>query len=313
MKSPDRIYSSLLASVLALLVGSAHADAPFPDAEASAHAASAKPVRTKKERNALLVDPTTAVRETPLREVVLPGVLTIAGESRTALDFTRTRVVSMSDSTNAAVYLSSNSDNRIQLPFTNPFIRSNSDLNIEVNKGVNGAPGNFIYVGFNVKRPVQIFIEPPDGSASLGLRLIPKDIPSQTIVVEDVTGITSADLRRANKSNDYVTQVQSLMEVVALHGIPNGYSVVDMELPPIAMNGLVVDAKKKFSNRTSDIYLYQVTNPGPAVANLNEREFDGDLVQAVSVFPKPRLAAGETTDVMVMSGKPKVGSALLPN
>ena len=299
---------------LCLRLGASYADAPVADME-SAYPAnkSAKPLGqtlTAKARDPLQVDPATAVRATPKKEIVLPGVLTINGQNQDALDFTRTRVISMRESTNAVVYLSSTMDNRIQLPFTNPFIRSNSDLNIEVNKGTNGLPGNFVYLGFNVKRPVQIFIEPPDGSASLGLRLIPKDIPSQTIVVEDIGGITSPELRRANKSNEYVTQVQSTLEIVALDGVPNGYAVMDMETPVIAMNGLVVETKKKLSNRNADIYVYQVTNPGAGVALLTEAEFDGDTVQAVSIFPKPRLAPGEKTEVMVLANKRKSSPSL---
>jgi conjugal transfer pilus assembly protein TraK len=93
------------------------------------------------------------------------------------------------------------------------------------------------------------------------------------------------------------------MEVVAKHGVPNGYSVIDMDIPTIAMNGLIVETLKKFSNRNSDIYLYRVTNPGPAGANLSEQEFDGDLVQAVSIYPKPHVAVGQSVEVMVLAAK----------
>lgn len=311
-----RFIPNAIAVALAAHLGMAMADAPSPDAEPGAvthhshlHGADSVQAKPKKVRDPLVVDPSTAVRDTPAKEIELPGVMTVPGEVAQALDPLRAKVISMSESTNAMVYLSSDSDNRIQLPFTNPFIRHNSDINIEVNKGANGLPGNFVYVGFAVKRPVQIFIEPPDGSASLGLRLIPKEIPSQTIVVKDETGITSPELRRANKSNEYVTQVQSTMEIVAKHGVPNGFSVVDMEIPTISMNGLIVETLKRMSSRNSDIYLYRVTNPGPAGALLSETEFDGDLVQAVSIYPKPRVAVGQSVEVIVMASKRRVASA----
>ena len=71
------------------------------------------------------------------------------------------------------------------------------------------------------------------------------------------------------------------------------------------MNGLLVEVEKKLSNREADIYIYRITNPGPTSAYVRESEFDGDLVQAVSVYPKPALRANESNKVIVIARKEK--------
>jgi conjugal transfer pilus assembly protein TraK len=137
----------------------------------------------------------------------------------------------------------------------------------------------------------------------LGLELVPKDIPAQTVIVTDDTGIVAGHQKPALNSSDYINHVQDVMETVALGRAPDGYSQVDVQMPPIAMDGLVVTVDGRYSDRDGDIYVYTVRNPGQLRANLREQEFDGRDVLAVSIYPKPLLLPGEKTKVIVLARK----------
>lgn len=307
MKSMSTSWVRLVLSAALLVVfAPAWSDAPSTADAATSPASADKKTGTskKKEWRSTEVHPSVAVKDTKPKEVVLPGVLTIAGESADALDFTRARTIPLTNGGAVSVYLSLKEPNRIQLPFNDPYVIANTD--VEVKKRANS---NNIYIEFvaGVEKAVPIFIEMPDGSGPvLGLQLIPKEIPAQTIIVEDVAGASSASRAITAKSGEYVSSVQQLMEVAALGGTPNGFSIVELKTPPIGMNGLMVEVDKKLSNRDSDIYIYKVTNPGTTKTTVKENEFDGDLVQAVSIFPSPLLAPGETIRVIVMARKEKM-------
>jgi conjugal transfer pilus assembly protein TraK len=304
MKIRSNFYLAALAAI-SIWSNSAWADAPTADGEikpTKPPVATSKPIQ-KKEWNSLEVNPAIAVKENAQKEIVLPGVMKIQGASVNALDFTRARTVQMSNGGSVSVYLSATEPNRIQLPFTNPHIIGTTDVMIDKR-----ANSNNIYIGFKqgVTKPVPIFIETQDANGPvLGLQLIPKGISSQTIIVEDVAPRFTAEQTKAAKSSEYIASTQSLMETVGLGGTPSGYSIVELNVPPIAMNGLLVEVEKKLSNRESDIFIYRVTNPGPDSTVVKEDEFDGDLVQAISIHPKPSLKMGEMTKVIVIARKEK--------
>lgn len=255
----------------------------------------------KKQFNVQEIHPEIAIKDSKEKEIILPGVMRIQGDSKNALDFTRAKMVSMTNGGSVSVYLSSTEPNRIQLPFTNPHIVGTSDLVIDKR-----AKSNNVYIAFKpgIQRATQIYFEPAESGPVLGLQLIPKNIPAQTIIVEDASN-SSLSQNKLHKSNDYISLVQSLMETVALGGTPNGYSMIEMKISPIIMNHLLVELEKKLSHRDADIYIYKVSNPTEKQTILRESEFDGDLVQAVSIYPKPLLKPNESTKVIVLAKKGK--------
>ena len=306
-------YTAVL-SVFAMGAQGALADGdplatPAPSAKSThpqskASTAKASTVRAEKPaptRDPLAVDPQIAVKDTPIKEIVLPGVMKIAGDSLDALDPGRAKRISMTNGGSQTVWLSATEPNRIQLPFNNPHIVSTTDVQIDKR-----ANSNNVYVSFvqGLTRPVQVFFEPADGGVVLGLQLVPKGIPSQTILVSDDSSAHSGGTKPKTASNsEYSAQIQSLMEIVALGGVPNGYSKVPSDLPVIVMDGLVVEVDQRMSSRTGDIYVYQVSNPGKSAVMVREDEFDDPSVAAISIFPKPLLAASEKARVLVMTRK----------
>ena len=256
----------------------------------------------KKVFDPVGVNPSVAVKKiAPPKQIVLPGVAVIPGDDLNALDFTRSRKIQMNDGTNQTVYLSVNDPNRIQLPFPNPHVIGTSDLKVQKRPGSNN-----VYVSFieGTTRPSQIFFESPDGTAVLGLQAVPKNIPGQVLLVEAVASAASSTLERATRSDNHSQQLQALSELVANNIKPPGYSSVWPDAPPVLLAGVVVTVAQKFSSLKHDIFLYAITNPGPSPVVLQEKDFDGETVQSVSIYPSPSLAVGESAKVIVIAQKP---------
>lgn len=311
MQTMNRYLGALLFASFGLsLVGAAQAESA-PNAVDFGSPASAVPdstnVRRKaahgghqKARNPLAVEPAIAVKATAPKEIDLPGVLQVPGESMDVLDPTKARRIAWTNGGSQTVYMSINEPNRIQLPFRNPYLVQTSDVKID-----RRPVSNNIYV-YWPQLPAQarmLYIEPPDGGPSLGLELVPKDIPGQTVVVTDDTGMVSGHRKPTAASGDYISHVQDVMATIALGRAPDGYSQVAVSLPPIAMDGLALTVDERYSDRDGDIFVYTVRNPGQSRAVLREQEFDGANVLAVSIFPKPLLQPGEATKVIVLARK----------
>ena len=254
------------------------------------------------KRDPLAIDPAVAIKEEPVKSVDLPGVMKLEGADRGLLDPTRERRISWRNGGSQTVYVSATQPNRIQLPFVNPKVIANSDVQIDKR-----ATGSNVYVAFKNANPtpVQIWIEPPDeSSASVGLQLVPKTMPAQSIIVVDDTVAGSAGrAQRSSASNEYLTRVQAILEEAALGASPTGYSVVELQVPAIVLNGLLVEGVRRLSSRSDDIYVYTASNPGSGDVHLRESEFDGPDVKAVSILPKPYLHAGERAIVVVLAKK----------
>lgn len=274
------------------------------------------PVKHSKEQNAsqakpLAVDPKLSIKDNEASAIELPGVMTIDGKNPNALDFNRTRTLTFSNGASKTIFLSDHDFNRIQTPFPDPVvIMKKGSISSE-----NASGSNNLYLAFkpdNLK-PIQIFIENPDGS-SMGLQLIPKDIPAQTILIQD--GESSKHSVKNTAPETYITHIQNVMETVAVGAKPDGFTTIDLQqdvlTTPIAFNGLVIQPVKKYSNNDNDLYDYHVTNPSSSTVTLSETEFDGNSVSAISIFPKPNLKSGESTEVFVMTRKSTINALGLP-
>jgi len=248
------------------------------------------------ERNQ--VHPDAAVKDTKPEEINLPGVMKIAGESTQAIDFTRTQVVTVNDTGSATVIVSMDSSNHIQTPWLNPILKSTNEIKpLPIDKDDNNI---FFSIAEGVTGDVQIWLKDQTTRKVKGLILSPKKgINGQNIILRD-SGVSKGN---APKSDSYVAQVQRHAEVVAFGNAPDGYSEIQPNIPPIVRNGLVITTSRLYSSADTDIYVYDVANPGPAKAMLTETEFDGPTVTAVSIFPKPLLNAKEHVKVIVEAKK----------
>lgn len=245
-----------------------------------------------------------SVKDAPPPAADLPGVLKLDGTAVGLLDPARARSVSCSNEGSATVYLSVTEPNRIQLPFPNPHVISTTDL--EISKRANN---NNIYVTFaaGVSHPATLWLEPQEGSSvACGLQVIPKRIPAQSIHVVDDSGATTQKSARAEEGSDFLSRVQADLEDALEGRAPAGWSSVNIPVPPIAIDGVLIEGVRRLSSLREDIYVYTVVNPGPNDVVLEETEFDGPTVEAVSILPTPLLHARGTTRVAVLARKSPV-------
>ncbi len=256
-------------------------------------------------RNPLAINQTIAVADTPRPAIVLPGVMTIAGENRKAVDFTDVRYIDFKNLGSQTIYISTNQPNMIKLPFTNPAVIADK-ASVQVDKR---KVSSNIYVTWTGQEPhpSQMFIEPPGGGGeSLSLELVPKNIPSQTIIVTASVAPSANDpLKDQNNSSAYVTKIQEFMADVARGKTPFGMTRQNLDIPPLAKNGLILKPLRRYSGVNYDLYTYRITNPGKDIAHLHEQEFDGPDVAAVSIYPAPILKTNESGLLEVIARKPK--------
>lgn len=280
-------------------------------------AASAQPSAGKKHRGARVqektakrdsLDPTVAtfVKDEPPTEVNLPGVIKLDGAKLGLLDPARAHRISCTNEGSVTVYLSATEPNRLQLPFPNPRVVGTNDYDIDKR-----AHSNNIYVTFKggSTNPTTLWLEPQEGgSVSCGFQLIPKRIPAQSIHVVDDSGALTPKPARAEEPNDFLSRVQVDLEDALEGRTPAGWSTVNVPVPPIAVDRVLVEGVRRLSSLREDIYVYTVLNPGAGDIVLDETQFDGPSVEAVSILPTPLLHARGTTRVAVLARK-----SALPN
>jgi conjugal transfer pilus assembly protein TraK len=285
-----------------------------PDAEPQLKPNAAKSARTKQvnlanranrvDRDPLKVDAQISVRQEPIKALDLPGVLKLEGADANVLDPTRVREVHWRNRGAVTVWISDHQVNRIQLPFANPRVVATDTIKIDKR-----AASNNVYVHYE-KEPVadQVWFEPPgESSVSIGLQLVPKNIPAQDIVViDDTVESTASRAKRAGSENDYLTRTQALMEQAGLGASPAGFAEVELQVPALAANGLSVQGLRRLSSRSEDIYVYELGNPGRVDREVREEEFDGENVLAVSILPKPLLRPNERAILVVLAKKREV-------
>ena len=241
----------------------------------------------------LLVKPTAA------REITLPGLIRIPGVSSQMIDPSRGQIIEFSNGGSSSVYVSESDINLLQLPFTQPLITSSDDIEIKQS-------GGNVYFQFKsgVNRAVQLFVENQSGSNSvLSLQLIPKLIVSQVIKVVDNSPASNI-IKEDKLSNEYIKHIQQLMEMVANEQNPSGFTKISLDhISPILLNGLLIRPLSRMSNLNKEIYVYEAQNPGSTVASISEKEFDGQSVLAISIFPTPILRKNERTKIIILAKK----------
>ena len=227
----------------------------------------------------------------------------IEGADVAATDFSRSRVVPFVNGSSRTLHVSATEPNLIQLPFTPTNAPATERLTIQNS-------GNNLFVSFdprfaNDDKPAQLWIEAPNHQV-MGLQLVPGNIPAQPILLES-RATYDGNARTQKGADSYVSSIQDTMQQLAQGQAPDGCSTIDltksMGQSPIAMNGLLISPQREYSCDIQNLFVYQVTNPGDKRVMVREDEFDGKLVTAISIYPRPLLNAGDSTQVFVLVDK----------
>ena len=252
--------------------------------------------------DSLKQDLSISFKDTKPKEIDLPGVLYINGESLGAYDASKSHRVIWGNQGIQPLVLSLTGPDLIVTPFNDPYIVGNSYL--DINKRANS---NNVYISFKFPEgvkpiPVSIFIEDPTGGPALGLQLIPKNVSQQVYTIVSELEHSSSSIKTST-SSDYATHIQELMEAAAFGATPSGYSSSTYNLPPIISHGLKLEAVRRLSNSEGDLYVYEALNSTNKVISLDERDYDGPRVKAVSIFPKPQLETNDKATIIIFAKK----------
>ncbi len=252
------------------------------------------------------ISPATAAklsvyRDTPPPAIDLPGVMRIDGVDPAALDYTKTRVVTMRQSVEP-VFISNTDPNTIILPFPNPGKEHYSTIDVRTSKS------NLAFVYTTSSEASTVFFYPKDSSTVFGLQLIPKDIPAQVIIVknEEKTILSASSV----DGNAYNAKLQRLFETVASGGTPPGYAAYEIDTGPILLDkGALIERVRRYSSREMEIHAYLVRNPTNKAIPLSRKSFDGPAVIGVSIFPADEISPGGDVTVIVISTRGEGGYA----
>ena len=146
--------------------------------------------------NPLALDPSILLKDTPPKEIELPGVLHVDGLSAQAFDPSKSHRISWGNQGIQPIILSLTGPDLIVTPFNDPYIVGNSYLDIKKRSNSNNVYVSFAFPDGVKPVPVSIFIEDPAGGPAMGLQLIPKQIAQQMYVV-----VADADHASTNTNN----------------------------------------------------------------------------------------------------------------
>lgn len=226
----------------------------------------------------------------------LPGL----GEMPGRKDYFKPVVVRTDSNRTEIIDVAFEFQNRLSTPFADPKVIDQSKADIQKD-------GQSIYIKPNDMKPFTIFLT---GSGAndpvVSLTLVPKSIPSQTILVQtDRTGsqMQMADEEDRPTSGVYTDKVRYVFRQMALGKIPAGYAEAPLPRSIAAIRGLVVKPMTRYSGSTADIYAYRIEGAGNESIELQENSFMQKGVRAVSFFPTSTVRRGVSTMAYIFATK----------
>lgn len=220
----------------------------------------------------------------------------------------KTRLV-VSQGVTEMVTIARNFPNRFITPFEAAEVVT-TDENL-AHDGVGGA----VILSTAADKPIGIFIQDRFSDRSIGLVLMPEDVPQRELrLVLDETW--TAPVLRPNPDqsqaqmptaqNDFVEFLKSTMRAMAKGEVPDGHALtpIDPELVPrCQVPGLAMKPAQMLDGPTTRIAVYVANNPGSSPVPFQEAGCYRKGVLAVSAFPRPVLEPGQSTEVYVVLRK----------
>jgi len=289
----------VLANLLAWNTGFAQVTGKInKDIDLSAQVQQAEPATTAAP---IVIHKPAAKKPKPLlnKAQELPGV----GELPGYKDYYKPVVVQISNAHTSVVDVSQEFQNRISTPFRNPQVmdKSNADINT-LGQSVYFTPAAH-------SKPVTIFIMEADAANSpvLSLTLVPKQIPSQTILLQvektELQALASPQDEDKPTSDVYTENLRYLFRQVAMGKIPAGYSDAPLPNAVLSMKGLVIVPVTRFSGPKGDIYAYRVEGATGTPIELHEEQFYKTGIRAISFFPTATVKFGNPTMVYIFANR----------
>ena len=223
-------------------------------------------------------------------------------------------VIDVSSGENIILPISDKYLNKVSTPFKKVSALSSSKSMSTLRKGIDK---NVLMVSSkDGKTPSSMFLQDKFGNTA-NVTFIPCRIPPQNITLtykENMKGGAGIDPFKPRKkaelwekSNDYVSKVSEIMEMVAKGDIPTGYEYEEVENSPV---GIVCKTKNLYgklhqvlegSNMRVAVYLAK--NRSANILHFKEKNCYAKNVLSVAAHPSVKLSPGEYTEIFVLLKK----------
>jgi len=153
--------------------------------------------------------------------------------------------------------------------------------------------------GASISSPEQLYFLTDNKTYSIVL--IPKGIPSETVVARIETMTDKDEAMNWEKEQPYITAIKNIMKAMYTNMPPNGYEVVNVEgTKDISQwEGLTQIINRKYLGATFAGEVYKFTNSTKDSVRLKEQEFYGGGVVAVSIATH-ELRPNDATEVYIV-------------
>lgn len=255
------------------------------------------PAETASNYSEEVVDLPLPKPGTKFKAEAMPGIGTMPGEFDS-----KPKTIKIGTDRNELVYVGMGQTNRISTPFDDPQVIDSSGATLK-------AVGQDIYFVPSSNKPTTIYITGGSAGQTVGLTVVPKNVPAQTIVLQLSTP-TSVVNGMAGSGNDeyaatdYSGKINQIIKQLCLDKVPAGFIKAE---PPKSIAGnstLQIIPTHKYSGQSYDIYRYKIQSSSASPIELKEEAFYNESVRAVAFYPNTVLQNGEATEAFIITDRP---------
>lgn len=204
--------------------------------------------------------------------------------------------------------------NRFLTPFHDPVIKTTSTASITRNGGI-------VYVATDTAESISMFVmEKSDPEQAISLTLTPASIPPVQVELT-LAGYEPKPAPPAERAKDspgttpYVEAVKTLMRALALHRIPDGFAMAQInkvpksDLPRCRLGNVDVHLAQVLEGHSMNAFVARAVNVSIDPTEIEESGCSSDAVLAVAAWPRSHLEPGQDTELYIVVRRHDQGEA----
>ena len=245
------------------------------------------------QQNGAVAVPTELLADVPSQIGAVPKLPVLGSRDEFgSLQKRRPVVINAEDGTNDVVIISSISPNRIATNFVKPDLVDDGTSEVQV-------IGSNIFLTPKATQPFGIFIVDSATGATVSLTLVPRKVPSQTILVQ--TAKPRTDNLAGGPIDAHAAAVDGLLRKATRGALGKEWLEAPIEAGSAMIGMLRATPERRWTTTGLVIDRFQLLNEGSEI-ELREESFITGSVKGVTFFPNVRLAPGTSTHVFLLSG-----------
>lgn len=249
----------------------------------------------------LRVNKLTAVKEKLAQQIHLPGVRKLNANEVATLDFSRAQLIGVNELGSKTAYIAIGEYNRLELPFLVNYAHTVYDKNKIAVERSESKSANSLYITTLAQQGTTLYLETTDGKA-IAINLSPKkDIPAQTIVVQNTTEASPfSEKALSTDGNSQEAKWTNALTVAAAGKVPQGFSDSQFTSGLYQKNELKIRPVRVLSSANMDIFDYEISSAKDVTTKVEEDDLDLKSAQAHTFFPSNVIEPGKTVHALVL-------------